>query len=168
MKNTRTLVFAALFVVLEVIFSQYLGLTLPTMRFSFTFAVMAICGYFFGWKMGMMIAVIADLIGMVLYPKGPFFIGFTIASGLAGAFHGLLYQKEGKDLTRWIVIVTILNVGVTHILVNSYSLTFITDLPIMTLMIPRLIKAVIELPLTIIVLMIIMKQITKIKNRFSI
>lgn len=167
MKNTRQLVIASLFVVLQVVFSQYLSITLPTMKFSFTFAILGICGYLVGWKMGGVIAVIADLIGMVLYPKGPFFIGFTIAALLAGIFHGLLYQRKGKDLLLWIVIVCILNVGVTHVIVNSISLTFITELPIEAFIVPRLIKAAVELPLSIIVLVIVLKPIEILNRRFQ-
>lgn len=168
MKNTRTLVIGSLFIVLEVITSQYIGYTVATMRFSLTFAIMGICGYLMGWKKGAMIAVAADLIGMVLYPKGPFFIGFTLAAFLAGAFHGLLYQRKGKDLLLWIVIVCILNTVISHIIVNSLSLVVITQSPLEVFIAPRLVKAAIELPITIVVLSVLLKYIEKNNQRFKV
>lgn len=169
MKSTRTIVFASLFVVLEIVFSRYLVLEVPTMKFSFTFVVMAICGYMMGWKIGALVALLADLIGMVIYPpNAPFFIGFTLIAMFAGALHGMLYQKEGKDLTRSIIFVCVVNALITHALLNSLSLVYITNLNLSVFIIPRLIKAVVEIPLTIGVLIFVMKQVVSQKKLFKL
>lgn len=151
MKNTRVMVILSLFIVFEVVLTQFLSYTGPTIRISFTFVAMAIAGYLYGWKFGALTALIADLIGMWLYPKGPFFIGFTLAATVAGALYGLLHQRKGKDLMLWVVIVTILNVLINHVIINSLSLAYILNVPVITLMAPRLIKALIDIPLNIII-----------------
>lgn len=168
MKNTRNLVYLSLFIVLEVILTQYLGLTLPTMRFTFTFIVMAVCGYLFGPLRGSAVAIIADLLGMVLYPKGPFFIGFTLASAISGFLFGLLHEKKGKRLTIAVVVVTIANTLIANVLVTSFSLTVITQLPLEAFIAPRLIKAGVELPLRILILIPLLKQMEKFKGNFNI
>ena len=168
MKNTRTLVIASLFIVLEVILTQYLGFTLPTLRFTLTFIAMAICGYLMGPVNGMVVAVIADLLGMLLWPKGPFFIGFTIASAVSGFLFGLTHKKEGINLMIWLVVVTVLNTLFANILITSYSLTFITETPIEAFIWPRLVKAAVELPLRILILIPVIRLIEKQKHRFKI
>lgn len=167
MKNTRTLVYLSLFIVLEVILTQYLGLTLPTMRFTFTFTVMAVCGYLFGPVKGSLVAVVADLLGMILYPKGPFFIGFTLASAVSGFLFGLIHNKSGKSLISSIIIVTILNSILANIIITSLSLVVITDLPLEAFMIPRLVKAVVELPLRILILIPLIKQVERFQGKFG-
>ena len=143
MNQTRKLVYLALIICLQVILNQFLGLTLPTMRFSFTFLAMALAGYLYGWKFSMLAAIIGDLIGIWLFPKGPFFIGFTIANVLVNV--------------------------IAHLLINSYSLTFITKAPISAFIMPRLVKMLIELPINIYLTYIFLKLpfIQKLKLRFK-
>lgn len=167
MKNTRTLVLASLFVVMEVILTQYLGLTLPTMRFTLTFVVMGVAGYLMGPWMGAGIAGLADLIGMLLWPKGPFNIGFTLAAVCSGFLFGLFHKKEGKNLILWIVIATVLNTLISNVLIRSYALTLIQELPIEAFIIPRLIKAVAELPIRIAILIPMIKAIERLKPRLG-
>ena len=167
MSQTRKLVLLSLIICLQVILSQFLGLTLPTMRFSFTFLAMALAGYLFGWKSSMLAAIISDLIGIWLFPKGPFFIGFTIASAASGLFYGLLYEK--KNLLKWSINANVLVNVVSHLLINSYSLTFITHAPLSAFMVPRLIKMIIELPINIYLTYIFLKLpfIQKLKLQFK-
>lgn len=168
MKNTRVLVFASFFVVLEVILTQYLGITFPTMRFTLTFIPMAICGFLMGPWIGMGVAVTGDLLGMLLWPKGPFFIGFTIASAVSGFLFGLIHKKEGNALVVWIVVVTCLNSLLANILITSYSLTFITEAPLGGFIAPRLVKAAVELPIRILILIPVIHQMKRLKSRFNI
>ena len=167
MNQTRKLVYLALIICLQVILNQFLGLTLPTMRFSFTFLAMALAGYLYGWKFSMLAAIIGDLIGIWLFPKGPFFIGFTIASAASGLFYGLLYDK--KNLLKWSIIANVLVNVIAHLLINSYSLTFITSAPLSAFIVPRLIKMLIELPFNIYLTYVFLKLpfVQKLKLRFQ-
>lgn len=167
MKDTRTLVLASLFVVMEVILTQYLGVTLLTMRFSLTFVVMGVAGYLLGPVKGAGIAVMADLLGMLLWPKGPFNIGFTLAAAFSGFFLGLCHKKEGKRLIAWIVIGTVLNTLISSVLIRSYALTLIQELPIQAFIVPRLIKAAAELPIRILVMIPIIKQMERMKPKLG-
>lgn len=72
-----------------------------------------------GWKYSTFIAVVADLIGAILFPSGAFFIGYTLTAALTGFFAGiLLYQPKGIKVNRKFIIrllvYVLISTGVLH------------------------------------------------------
>ena len=62
-------------------------------------------GMMLGWKYSTFVAVVADLIGALLFPSGAFFVGYTLTAGLTGFFAGiLLYQPNGIKISRQFLI----------------------------------------------------------------
>lgn len=90
-KNSiRMIVFGGLFIALSVALSRLASITVPIasvpgVRLSFGLVPVIIAGVLFGPGVGFMVGVLSDFIGMILFPLGPYFPGFTLTYGLAGA-----------------------------------------------------------------------------------
>lgn len=81
----------ALSIVLKIVFEVYIPIGgLPTLRVNLTSIPIMISGILFGPLAGFSVGVISDLLCFAIKPGGPFFPGFTLASGLTGMIPGLI------------------------------------------------------------------------------
>ena len=137
--RTKDLVLMALFIVLEVISTRFLSLEFATLRIGFTFIAYALAGLFYGPLRGGLMAAAADIIGIVLWPKGGvYFVGFTISAFLQGASFGFL-KSEGSIDKRLIAILLFETIGVSLIL-NTYWLHIMYDKAWILFIGPRIVK----------------------------
>ena len=86
----------AILIAVEVILSRFFSVTIAGVsKISFSFIAVGIMAIYYGPKYTAFGCVVADLIGAVLFPSGPFFPGFTISAGVTGFVYGLfLYQQH--------------------------------------------------------------------------
>ena len=84
----KKLISISLLVALSIIAKRFLGYNDKIISVSFGFVPIAMAGMLFGPLGGVMAAVIADLIGALLFPTGPFNPGFTLAAALTGLTYG--------------------------------------------------------------------------------
>lgn len=166
MFNTRNLVRYALLIVLQVLLTQFVGITLPALRITFTFLAYLWVGYFYGWKVGALIALASDLIGMVIYPKGPFLIGFTLSAVVSGIIYGLVHNKD-TNIAKWVLIVTLLDSFVVNLFMNTLWLVVYMGNSMSVIFIPRLIKVLIAMPIMYFSSLALMKFMSENKKRFQ-
>lgn len=71
---------------------------LPALRLSFFEIPIIIAGILYGPIAGALCGITSDLLGFLLFPKGPFFPGFTVSAALWGVIPGILFMinKSGK------------------------------------------------------------------------
>ncbi|NLL75528.1 MAG: folate family ECF transporter S component [Erysipelothrix sp.] len=166
MLNTRNLVRYALMIVIQVLLTQFVGITNTFLRITFTFLGMAWVGYFNGWRAGLFIAVSADLIGMILYPKGPYIVGFTISAACSALIYSLLYQKN-KDTKKWVLVTTVLDNLIVNLLMNTAWLVLFMGQSMSVIFWPRLIKTLIAIPVMYISTLALMEFMKKNQSRFK-
>lgn len=147
MLNTRQLVRFAMFIMIQVIFTQFIGITTPILRLSFTYLAMAWIGYFYGWKIGALIAIAGDLAGMVIYPKDFYFVGFTLSAMVSGALYGLLQNVAAKDLAKRVLLITVLDNVVVNLLMNTLWLNLVYGQALNVLLLPRFLKMGLSIPI---------------------
>jgi ECF transporter S component (folate family) len=70
------------------------------LRVSFTFLPVALSGFFYGPVVAGFTATVADIIGFILKPTGPYFFGFTFNQFLNGAIYGLWLYRQPVSLWR--------------------------------------------------------------------
>lgn len=148
--KTRKLVLMALFIVIEIVFTRFMKIEIPTLRISFTFVVMAVAGTLFGVIPSAIIAGIADVLGFFLWPSGTYFIGFTISSVIVGGSYGLLHNAKGNRL-KLLIMVALFNTIVVHVILNTWWLNILLGKTWMALLPVRITKELILLPITIVV-----------------
>ena len=93
--TTKDLVMMSLLVAITIILSRFLSISTPIIKIGFSFVPLTIAGILYGPKYTMIIAVIADLIGVTLI-TGDFFPGFTVTTALVGLLNtGNIYLLSG-------------------------------------------------------------------------
>ncbi|MGL4607013.1 MAG: folate family ECF transporter S component [Eubacteriaceae bacterium] len=93
----------AISIVLKILFEVYIPLGgFPSLRLNITALPIMLSGILLGPFAGFVVGFISDLLCFFIKPGGPFFIGFTLSSGLTGLVPGLLFlllrKKEIKHL----------------------------------------------------------------------
>ena len=147
-------ILAAMFVVL---YSIKLQLA-PELRITFTFVPLALAGWLLGPVPCMLVGLVGDLVGCLLFPAGPYFPGFTLTQILAGLVFGLfLYDKNVKQiflpvLFSKIIISMVLNVGL-----NALWLSILYGKAWTIYVASHFIKNIVALPVEIIILLLVIK-----------
>lgn len=100
---TYQLIIMAFLIALQIILVRFLSIQwIPTVRISLGFLPMAMASIMFGPLWGSITYIIADTLGILLFPtSGAYFPGFTISAFLIGIIYGLfLYNKKQVQWTK--------------------------------------------------------------------
>ncbi|MBU3114513.1 folate family ECF transporter S component [Clostridium lacusfryxellense] len=146
MKNTRIFIFMGLLLSIEIVLTRFFAIQTPIVRIGFGFIPIAIASVMFGPVLGGITAAFSDILGMMLFPKGIYFPGFTLSALLSGIIYGISLYKKPKTMLRIIIAVSIILIFV-DLGLNTYWLSIITGKGIVALFVPRLIKSIIMLPI---------------------
>jgi len=166
MSKAKTIAFVGLLVSMEIIFTRFLSFQTPIIRIGFGFIPIAFSAILFGPVIGGLTAVIADIIGMMIFPKGAYFPGFTLSAFLTGAIYGLfLYRNPVTivNIAKSVLLITIfVDLGL-----NTLWLSMITGNAAAALLIPRITKSAILLPVQIITINVLWRYIGSHINKSS-
>lgn len=149
--NAKEIVYLGLFVSLEVILTRFLSIQTPIVRIGFTFIPIAVSAMMFGGVFSGLSAALADIIGMMIFPSGTYFPGFTLTAFLSGTIYGMFLNNKNINLFRISAAVI-----ATSVLINmgldTVWLWMLTGKGIMILLPPRIIKGLIMIPVQIIMI----------------
>ena len=73
----------------EVVLSRFLSISTESLKIGFAFVPLVCCAMLYGPVWGAVAGGLADFIGAVLFPIGPYFPGFTLTNALIGLVFGL-------------------------------------------------------------------------------
>lgn len=166
MSNVKKLIIAAVLLALVIILTRFLSIQTPFLRIGFSFIPIIFAAIFLGPVWSTIIAGVGDVLGMILFPSGPFFLGFTVSAILTGLIYGLfLYNKNGIMDTKKLLIRLTLSSLIVLVLIggilNSFWLFLMYDKGFMAIMPMRIVKELIMLPIQVIVIFTIEKAIRK-------
>lgn len=164
-KNTRITIFMGLFIALQIVLTRFFSIQTPIIRIGFAFLPLAISAMMFGPLMGGAAAALADVIGMMLFPTGgAYFPGFTLTAFFSGAIYGIILFKKPKTLVRICISVIIVSLLV-DLGLNTVWIWMLTGKGFMALLPARAVKALIMIPIQIIMIRVIWRYImSHIKN----
>lgn len=91
--SAKTLAKGALLIALNIVITRFLAINFGAVRISFTFLPIAIGSLMFGSITGAILALIADVLGMLISGGLPW-LGFCVSTVLYGLSYGILYEKE--------------------------------------------------------------------------
>lgn len=97
--KTKELTMLSLLIALNVVMAELLKIKIipNVLELSFGFIPIAVTAMLFGPVGAVVVAVIADIIGALLFAGGNFFFGYTLTACCTGLFYGLLlYEKPTK------------------------------------------------------------------------
>lgn len=137
-----------LLIAIMVVLSRILGFEWQFIKISFDFVPKIVMGMMFGPFWTGIGAVIADLIGMMLFAKAAFFPGFTLNAFLGGVIYGYFFYK--KEVTwRNAFLCTVVNTVLIGLILTPIWLAIMYNQPLTSWVIwgPRLTKAILMLPI---------------------
>lgn len=137
-----------LLIAIMVVLSRILGFEWQFIKISFDFVPKIVMGMMFGPFWTGIGAVIADLVGMMLFAKAAFFPGFTLNAFLGGVIYGYFFYK--KEVTwRNALLCTVANTVLIGLILTPIWLAIMYNQPLTSWVIwgPRLTKAILMLPI---------------------
>ena len=102
-----------LLIALMVVLSQILGFETAYLKLTFTFVPELIMGMLFGPFWTAVGASVADIAGMILFPKSAYFFGFTINAFVGGLIYGYFFYRKEVTWKRAATVVLMLNIPLT-------------------------------------------------------
>jgi ECF transporter S component (folate family) len=167
MKKTRVVVFLGLLISMDVILTHLVPvIQWQTIRVSFGFLPESFSSMLFGPLIGGIGAVLGDLLGMLVAPKGPFFPGFTFSALLTGVIYGIFLYKKPKTILN-ISLAVVFTTLLVDFGLNTYWLTILYGKGFFVILPGRIIKSLVMLPVQISMIYALWRYAGRmIENRF--
>jgi ECF transporter S component (folate family) len=137
------------------------------MKIGFGFLPIAVCAIMYGPLWAAAAGALADIIGAVLFPIGPFFFGFTVSAALTGAVFGLFLYKRRGNWGRIAGAVSINCLGIS-LLLSTFWLTVLSGSSFLALLPTRVVQNLIMIPVQFIALRLIKIPIGVYINRVNV
>lgn len=137
--NVTRLIILGLFIALEIILTRFLSIHTPIVRIGFGFLPIAMLGIMYGPLWAAAAYAIGDLIGIMLFPSGPFFPGFTLSAALTGLTYGIILYKKPITWKRVLIAAAIVCLGINLIL-DTLWLYILMDTAVIGMLPARIIK----------------------------
>ena len=117
---------AAILIAIEIVLNRFLSINTLGLKIGFSFVPIVIAAVLFGPLKAGIIYCIADIVGAILFPIGPYFPGFSICAFLMGMTYGVfLYKKEKVGFFRNILPPVIINNVILGLLVNTFWISIL-------------------------------------------
>ncbi len=165
MSKNKKIIITAILLAMLIILSRFLSIKTPILKISFAFVPTMLCAIWLGPKWTVLLNVLGDVIGATLFPTGPYFIGYTISTAIAGLIYGLLiYKKEINSFTnKEFIIRVIISVILVSIIVNMGLNTLWTSITsgkaFQVLFVTRIVKQIVMIPIHIIVILFLERML---------
>jgi ECF transporter S component (folate family) len=120
-KNTLAIVFTGLLIALNIVLDRFLSLQWEILRISLGFLPIVLAGFMFGPVYAGAAGALSDVLGMMIFPKGAYFPGFTFTALVGGVIYGLMLYKKKVTIPR-VAVTMLLSSVICDMLLNTYWL----------------------------------------------
>lgn len=158
LKNTKYLALMAIFIALRIVVSTMFIPVAENLRIGISFLVTSVEGAIIGPAAGLVSGALSDLIGFMLFPTGPFFIGYTITAMCGSLIWGLFLYERKITVLRLAAAKFIINYFVNVLLGSTWS-AILYSKGFIYYAANSLIKNTVLLPLEIILLVVVFSAV---------
>ena len=161
------LAFAAMLVALSCILSFGKFAVGPNVNVTFFFLPIAIGAMYLGALPAAAIGAVADILGCLIMPTGPYFPGFTLSAAVTGLVYGAFFKGQKPKIWKVIVARLILMVAVDLILTPLWlHLLYSTPL-VWAFWVQRFLKCAIVCPIEVVVIYVANSAVYRISSADS-
>jgi ECF transporter S component (folate family) len=157
-KNITMLITIAFLIALEIILTRFLSINTPILRIGFGFLPVAMLGIMYGPLWAGAAYALGDILGMMIFPAGPYFPGFTVSALLTGMVYGLILQNHQVTWKRVLlassVVCIVINLGL-----DTYWLSMLMGKGILALLPARIIKTAVMLPIQLVLIPVVWNRL---------
>lgn len=172
MRKNKKMILVAVLLAMLIILSRFLSIKTPIMKISFAFVPTMLCAIWLGPKWTVLLNVLGDIIGATLFPTGPYFVGYTISTAIAGLIYGIfLYKKQedsytAKQFILRLIFSTTLVAVIVNMGLNTLWSSIMTGKAFMVLFATRVVKQIIMIPIHVVVIFFLEKVLRKPFNKY--
>lgn len=162
-ERTRDIAFVGVLIAMGVVLTRFASIRIAIggiegIRIGFGTFPTILGGLLLGPFPGALIGALADIVGFMLSPMGPYFPHFTLTAALYGLLPGLLVRLPLRSKTaRLFLAVALPQVGVGCIL-TPYFLHTLFAMPWKVLLLPRLVST----PVNVLVYTILLLSLSRV------
>ena len=162
LKNTKTLIFAALMIALRIALKSVSIYIAADLRISIEFLVNALGAMVFGPVVAIAGAAVSDTLGALLFPSGPYFFPFIFTEIAGSLVFALFFYRTKITVTKVILSRFFTNFFVniilqTPIMVLYYQMMLGKTYKILNL--PRMIKNLVLFPIESLLLVLFLRAL---------
>jgi ECF transporter S component (folate family) len=118
--NIKKLAMLSMLVALEIVLNRFLSINTIGTKIGFSFVPIVVAAFLFGPLSAGIVYAIADFLGAILFPIGPYFPGFTVSAFLMGFTYGIfIYKKQRVGLLRNVLPPILINNVIFGLLLNT-------------------------------------------------
>lgn len=144
--NVKKLIVMGLFIAMEIILTRFCSINTPIVRIGFGFLPVAMLGIMFGPLWAGAAYAVGDFMGMMIFPTGYYFPGFTLSAFLTGVTYGLILHNKQITLKRTLLAALIVCCFL-NLCLDTYWLYLTTGKAIIALLPARLVKVAFAVPI---------------------
>ena len=116
----KQLVMLSLLVALEIVLNRFLSINTAGVKIGFSFVPIVVAAHLFGPIASGVVYAVADIMGAILFPIGPYHPGFTICACMMGLIYGLFLHKNSKiGILKNILPPVLINNIILGLLINT-------------------------------------------------
>lgn len=162
LSNVATVAVAGVLTALNIVLNFFTVVISNLLQFSFSFLAIAAAGMLYGPVVGGMVGAVGDVLGNIIFPTGPFFLGYTFNAFLTGFVYGLiLYKKQITVLRVFISNLTL--VVLINFLLDPLWISIMYGHAFVFVLSARIVSTFIMLPIHVAMLYFILKFVQKVQ-----
>lgn len=159
-KNVTTITCLALLIALDIVLTRFLAINTQFLRISLGMIPVAIAGIAFGPVWGAVCGAVGDVLGMLLFPSGAYFPGFTLTAALTGLIYGLfLYHKTHHHFTRNTFFASIIVCIGCNLILDTLWLDLMYGSGFLAILPARIVKCVLNIPIYSILILLLWDRV---------
>lgn len=162
--SVKSVSIIGILVAMEIILAR-LSIHTWNIKIGFSFVPVVVAAIFYGPIAAGLVAAIGDVIGVVLFPVGAFFPGFTLTAFLTGIVFGLFFQKKVTVL-HTIASVLIVQVLISQFL-NTYWISFLYGSPYWPLFYTRIYQTAAMSVVQAVCILVIAKRVVPVLKQYE-
>lgn len=157
--QVRHVVIIAVFITIEIILTRFLSLNIGGyLRIGFGFLPIALLAALYGPLPAGIAYAVGDILGMLIFPSGTFFPGFTLSAFITGLIWGNFLYRHEVGWKRTLAASTTITVLVDMIM-NTLWLSILLGKGYMVLLIPRIVKCAAMIPVHVVLIPLLWRAV---------
>ena len=163
--STKKLVMLAFFVALFVVLERFLSFNAWNMRIGFAFVALVMAGMLYGPVAAGLTGALGDILGMLIFPTGPYFPGFTLNAFLTGFVFGF-FLHDRVTPPRVVASVAI-NQLILSLFLQTLWISITYGSPYYPLLFVRIIQCLVMIPVQLVVIFLLKPSLSRMARQFA-
>lgn len=157
--SIRSIVLMGLMIALQITFSRFLSIQTWNLKISFGFLPLVITAILLGSAEAGIVGALADFLGTIIFPTGPYFPGLTLTALITGVVWGIFFHKKVTFLR--VICAAAINNFIFSMLLNGYWISILYGSPYMGILQVRLPQACLMFMVEIVMIPVLQEVLFK-------